>query len=66
MTDKIPEEELDESFEIISEKEKLWKDFLVEAETNYLKSEASVLQNGVMIELAKQEIEKESKKNSSK
>ena len=55
--------EVDESFEIISEKEKLWKDFLVEAETNYIKSEASMLQNGVMIELAKEEIKKESKKN---
>ncbi len=56
-------EEKDESFEIISEKEKLWKDFLVEAETNYIKSEASMLQNGVMIELAKAEIKKESDKN---
>ena len=55
--------EVDESFEIISEKEKLWKDFLAEAETNYIKSEASMLQNGVMIELAKEEIKKESKKN---
>ena len=27
----------DESFEIISEKEKIWRDALVEAETNYLK-----------------------------
>lgn len=58
-----PKEELVESFEIISEKEKLWKDFLVEAETNYIKSEASMLQNGAMIELAKEEIKKESKKN---
>ena len=56
--------ELDESFEIISEKEKLWKDFLVSAETNYLKSEASVLQNKAMIDLAKEEIKKESEKNS--
>lgn len=56
-------EEVDESFEIISEKEKLWKDFLVEAETNYIKSEASMLQNGVMINLAKEEIKKESDKN---
>ena len=59
MTDK----EVDESFEIISEKEKMWRDFLVEAETNYLKSEASMLQNEAMIELAKKEIKKESKKN---
>ena len=59
MTDK----EVDESFEIISEKEKMWRDFLVEAETNYLKSEASVLQNDEMIKLAKVEIKKESEKN---
>lgn len=58
------EEEKDESFEIISEKEKLWRVCLVEAETNYLKSEASMLQNQVMIDLAKEEIKKEAKKNS--
>ena len=56
-------DEKDESFEIISEKEKLWRDFLVVAETNYLKSEASVLQNLAMIELAKVEVAKEAKKN---
>ena len=56
-------EEVDESFEIISEKEKMWKDFLIEAETNYLKSEASMLQNNAMIELAKEEIKKEADKN---
>lgn len=55
----------DESFEIISEKEKLWRDYLVEAETNYLKSEASMLQNQEMITLAKEEIAKEAKKNAS-
>lgn len=57
------EEKLDETFEIISEKEKLWRDFLVEAETNYLKSEASVLQNRAMIDLAKAEIKIEADKN---
>ena len=57
------QEAVDETFEIISEKEKMWKDFLVEAETNYLKSEASVLQNEAMIELAKAEIKKEADKN---
>ena len=57
------EEPLDEAFEIISEKEKLWRDFLVQAETNFLKSEASVLQNKAMIDLAKAEIKKESDKN---
>ena len=56
-------EEVDESFEIISEKEKMWRDFLVQAETNYLKSEASMLQNDEMIKLAKAEIKKESEKN---
>lgn len=53
----------DESFEIISEKEKLWRDALVSAETNYLKSEASMLQNEVMIALCKEEINKEAEKN---
>jgi len=56
-------EEKDESFEIISEKEKLWRDFLVEAETNYLKSEASMLQNQAMIDLAKVEIKREAENN---
>ena len=59
----MTKEELDETFEIISEKEKMWKDFLVEAETNYLKSEASMLQNMAMIDLAKEEIEIEKDKN---
>ena len=59
----MSKEKVDESFEIISEKEKMWRHFLVEAETNYLKSEASVLQNEAMIELAEKEIEKESEKN---
>ncbi len=57
------EEEKDESFEIISEKEKLWRDYLIEAETNYIKSEASMLQNEAMIKLAKEERDKEAKKN---
>ena len=59
----MTKEELDETFKIISEKEKMWKDFLVEAETNYLKSDASVLQNEAMIELANKEIKIESDKN---
>ena len=59
----MSEEKVDESFEIISEKEKLWRDYLTEAETNYLKSEASMLQNQAMIDLAKQEIKKEAEKN---
>lgn len=56
-------EEVDESFEIISEKEKLWKDYLVACETNYINSEASMIQNKTLIELAKTEIKKESEKN---
>lgn len=56
-------EKKDETFEIISEKEKLWRDFLVSAETNFLKAEASVLQNKAMIDLAKREIKEESAKN---
>lgn len=56
-------EELDESFEIISEKQKMWQDFLIGAETNYLKSEASMLQNLAMIDLAKKEIKLEADKN---
>ncbi len=60
MSDK---EELDETFEIISEKEKLWKEYLVTCETNYINSEASMIQNLTLIELAKEEIKKESEKN---
>ena len=45
------------------EKDKIWKHFLMTAETNCIKSEASMLQNEAMIELAKQEIKKESEKN---
>ena len=57
------QETVDESFSIISEKQKLWKDALAAAETNYLKSEASMLQNQVMIDLANKEIKKEADKN---
>ena len=59
----MTKEELDETFVIISEKEKMWKDFLVEAETNYLRSEASMIQNKAMIALAKCQIEIEAGKN---
>ena len=59
----MSKEQVDESFEIISHKEKMWRDFLVQAETNYLNSEASRLQNEVMIDLAKKEIKKEADKN---
>ncbi len=56
-------DEVDESFEIISDKEKMWRHFLVESENNLLKSEASVLQNDAMISLAEREIKKEAEKN---
>ena len=56
-------EEKDESFEIISEKEKLWRDYLVTCETNYINSEASMVQNAEMIKLAKEEVKKEADKN---
>ena len=56
-------EQVDESFEIISEKEKLWRDYLVTCETNYINSEASMIQNRTLIELAKKEIKKEADKN---
>ncbi len=59
-------EELDETFEIISAKEKFWRNFLAESETNYLQATANVLQNKVMIDLAEKEIKKESEKNAPK
>lgn len=59
----MTEEKVDESFEIISEKEKLWRDYLVTCETNYINSEASMVQNRALIKLAKKEIKKESEKN---
>ena len=40
-TEDNPDEK-DESFEIISEKEKMWREVLVSAETNYLKAEAGI------------------------
>lgn len=56
-------DEKDESFEIISKKEKLWKDYLATCEINLINSEASVIQNINLIELAKSEIKKEADKN---
>ena len=57
------EEEKDETFEIIYEKEKIWRDALVEAETNYLKSELNLAVNDKIIILVKAEIKKEADKN---
>ena len=59
----MSEEEIDENFEIISEKEKLWKDYLITCEKNLLGAEASVIQNRALIELTKKEIKKEADKN---
>ncbi len=59
----MSEEEVDETFEIISEKEKLWREYLITCETNYINSEASMIQNKILIELAKKEIKKEADKN---
>ena len=56
-------EEKDESFEIISEKEKFWRDELVKAETNYITAEASITINSLIIKQAKEEIKKEADKN---
>ena len=59
----MSDEKVDETFEIISEKEKLWKDYLETCETNYINSEASMIQNSTLIKLAKEEIKKEADKN---
>ena len=56
-------DEKDESFEIISEKEKLWRDDLVSAETNFLVSEKNMIVNAEIIKVAKAEIKKEADKN---
>ncbi len=57
------EETKDESFEIISEKEKYWRDKLVEAETGYITAEANLAIFDKIIELAKAEVKKEAEKN---
>jgi len=60
-TDEKPEK--DESFEIISEKEKHWRDTLVKAETDHIRSESNLAISKLMIELAKAEVKKEADKN---
>lgn len=57
------DEDLDESFSIISDKEKLWKDYLITCSRNLIGAEASMVQNKVLIELAEKEIKKEADKN---
>ncbi len=61
MTDKA--EEKDESFEIISVKEALWRKHFAEAEDSLLKSEANVLINKAILKIAEEELKKEQKKN---
>lgn len=56
-------EEKDESFEIISEKEKLLRDALVKVETDYLQSEVNIGVCEELIKFYKAEIKKESDKN---
>ena len=60
---ETPETEKDESFEIISEKEKYWRDELVKAETRYIEAEAALIINDKIILTAKEEIKKETDKN---
>ena len=61
--DKIIEEEKDESFEIISLKEKYLREQLAVAEDSLMKSEFNVTVNKDIIEIAEAEIKKESEKN---
>jgi len=56
-------EEVDESFEIISEKEKYWRDQLVKAETSYITAEANMVIGKAVMDIAKEEIKKEAEKN---
>lgn len=53
----------DESFEIISDKEKYWRNKLVEAETGYITAEANLAIFDKVIILAKAEVKKEAAKN---
>ena len=57
------EEEKNETFEIISEKEKYWRDKLVEAEAGYISADANLKIFDKVITIAKEEVEKEAKKN---
>ena len=56
-------DEKDESFEIISLKEKYWREQFLEAESNLFKSEGNVRVNKMLIVIATEEVEKEAKKN---
>lgn len=63
MTDETLKEELDESFEIISEKEKMLRDSLVRVETDFIKSEVNNALCTDLIKFYKAEIKKEADKN---
>ncbi len=56
-------EEKDESFEIISVKEKHWRNQLLEAESNLFKSEGNVRISKEIIKIAEEEVKKEADKN---
>ena len=56
-------EEKNEDFEIISVKEKYWRDQLLAAEENLFKSEGNVRIAKEVIRIAKEEVEKEADKN---
>ena len=59
----MTEKKKDESFEIISDKEKMWRDHLADAKTNREKSEANVLINEAIEKVAEAEVKKEAEKN---
>lgn len=52
-----------EDFEIISTKEKVWRDHLDMAEKNLAQSEAGLLINESIVRIAKEEVKKEADKN---
>ena len=56
-------DEKDETFEIISEKEKKLRDALIKVETDYIGSEINLAVCGNLIEFYKAEIKKEADKN---
>lgn len=63
MNDGLDQEDVDETFSIISEKEKFWKDELVKAETSHINAEAGVIISTMLIAKAKEEVKKEADKN---
>ena len=54
---------VDNSTEIISLKEKYWREQFLEAESNLFKCEGNVRVNKMLIVIATEEVEKEAKKN---